>query len=167
LKSKEKEFLALIASNKGIIRKVSRTYMDTPDDQADLEQEIIYQLWKSFDSFQQQSSFSTWMYRVALNTALVFFKKDQKKIVVQEEPPPDMPSDENPTAVKELQLAHFYRAVQKLERIEKALVLLHLENYSHKEIGENLGISEGNARIKLSRAKEKLKTLIKQQGYEF
>jgi len=167
LKSKEKEFLALITSNKGIIRKVSRTYMDTPDDQADLEQEIIYQLWKSFDSFQQQSSFSTWMYRVALNTALVFFKKDRRKIIVQEEPPPDMPSDENPTAVKELQLAHFYRAVQKLERIEKALVLLHLENYSHKEIGENLGISEGNARIKLSRAKEKLKTLIKQQGYEF
>ncbi|GEP90158.1 RNA polymerase sigma-70 factor, ECF subfamily [Chitinophaga terrae (ex Kim and Jung 2007)] len=167
MKSKEKEFLALITSNKGIIRKVSRTYMDTPDDQADLEQEIIYQLWKSFDSFQQQSSFSTWMYRVALNTALVFFKKDRRKIIVQEEPPPDMPSDENPTAVKELQLAHFYRAVQKLERIEKALVLLHLENYSHKEIGENLGISEGNARIKLSRAKEKLKTLIKQQGYEF
>lgn len=167
MKSKEKEFLALITSNKGIIRKVSRTYMDTPDDQADLEQEIIYQLWKSFDSFQQQSSFSTWMYRVALNTALVFFKKDRRKIIVQEEPPPDMPSDENPTAVKELQLAHFYRAVQKLERIEKALVLLHLESYSHKEIGENLGISEGNARIKLSRAKEKLKTLIKQQGYEF
>lgn len=167
MKSKEKEFLALIESNKGIIRKVSRTYMDTPDDQADLEQEIIYQLWKSFSSFQQQSSFSTWMYRVALNTALVFFKKDQKNIIVHKEAPPDIASEENPTAVKELQLAHFYSAVQKLERIEKALVLLHLENYSHKEIGENLGISEGNARIKLSRAKEKLKTLIKQQGYEF
>ncbi|RFS21417.1 RNA polymerase sigma factor [Chitinophaga silvatica] len=167
MNSTENEFLALIESNKGIIRKVSRTYMDTRDDQADLEQEIIYQLWKSYDSFQHQSSFSTWMYRVALNTALVFYKKEKKKLTVDREIPTDIISEENTSAVKDLQLSHFYKAIQKLERIEKALVLLHLENYSHKEIGENLGISEGNARIKLSRAKEKLKTLIKQQGYEF
>ena len=141
--------------------------MDNQDDQADLEQEIIYQLWRSYDSFQQQSSFSTWMYRVALNTALVFYKKDKKKLAINRMLPNDVPSEENLSAVKELQLAHFYKALQKLERMEKALVLLHLENFSHREIGENLGISEGNARIKLSRAKEKLRTIIKQQGYEF
>ena len=141
--------------------------MDDQDDQADLEQEIIYQLWRSYDSFQQQSSFSTWMYRVALNTALVFYKKDKKKLTVNRALPDDVPSEENLSAVKELQLDHFYKALQKLERMEKALVLLHLENFSHREIGENLGISEGNTRIKLSRAKEKLKTIIKQQGYEF
>ena len=141
--------------------------MDNQDDQADLEQEIIYQLWRSYDSFQQQSSFSTWMYRVALNTALVFYKKDKKKLAINRMLPNDVPSEENLSAVKELQLDHFYKALQKLERMEKALVLLHLDNFSHREIGLNLGISEGNARIKLSRAKEKLKTIIKQQGYEF
>ncbi|MGF6927518.1 RNA polymerase sigma factor (sigma-70 family) [Chitinophaga sp. W2I13] len=167
MKNKEKEFLELVEAHKGIIHKISRMYMDAEDDQQDLTQEIIYQLWKSYDSFQHQSRFSTWMYRVALNTALVFFKKEKRKMVVTDTMPEHMAMEENITATKELQLAHFYRAVQKLERLEKALVFLHLENYSHKEIGENLGISEGNARIKLSRAKDKLKELIKKQGYEF
>ncbi|HEY8955312.1 RNA polymerase sigma factor [Chitinophaga sp.] len=167
MKSKEKEFLELVEAHKGIIHKISRMYMDAEDDQQDLAQEIIYQLWKSYDSFQHQSRFSTWMYRVALNTALVFFKKEKRKVSVTDAIPEHIAMEENVTATKELQLAHFYRAVQKLERLEKALVFLHLENYSHKEIGENLGISEGNARIKLSRAKDKLKELIKNQGYEF
>lgn len=167
MKNKEKEFLELVEAHKGIIHKISRMYMDAEDDQQDLTQEIIYQLWKSYDSFQHQSRFSTWMYRVALNTALVFFKKEKRKMVVTDTMPEHIAMEENVTATKELQLAHFYRAVQKLERLEKALVFLHLENYSHKEIGENLGISEGNARIKLSRAKDKLKELIKKQGYEF
>lgn len=167
MKSKEKEFLELVEAHKGIIHKISRMYMDTEDDQQDLTQEIIYQLWKSYDSFQHQSRFSTWMYRVALNTALVFFKKEKRKMSITDAIPEHIAVEENVTAAKELQLVHFYRAVQKLERLEKALVFLHLENYSHKEIGENLGISEGNARIKLSRAKDKLKELIKKQGYEF
>lgn len=167
MKNKEKEFLEQMEAHKGIIHKISRMYMDAEGDQQDLTQEIIYQLWKSYDSFQQQSQFSTWMYRVALNTALVFFKKEKKKMSVTDTMPEHLAMEENVTATKELQLAHFYRAVQKLERLEKALVFLHLENYSHKEIGENLGISEGNARIKLSRAKDKLKELIKKQGYEF
>jgi len=158
LNTKEKAFLELIEAHKGIIHKISKMYMDTAEDQQDLFQEIIYQLWKSYDSFQQQSKFSTWMYRVALNTAVVFFKKETRKI---------NGSAESSFAVRELQLAHFYKAVQKLERIEKALIFYHLENYSHKEIGENLGISEVNARVKLSRAKTKLKELIKLQGYEF
>ncbi|SHM09821.1 RNA polymerase sigma-70 factor, ECF subfamily [Chitinophaga jiangningensis] len=165
MKTKEKVFLELIEQHKGIIHKISRMYMDTKDDQDDLAQEIILQLWKSYDNFRQQSNFSTWMYRVALNTALVFFKKDQRKPITTDAVP-DIPADEA-SNTKELQLAHFYQAVQKLERLEKALIFYHLENYSHREIGENLGITEGNARTKLNRAKTKLKELIKQQGYGF
>jgi RNA polymerase sigma-70 factor (ECF subfamily) len=167
LNNKEKVFLELIEAHKGIIHKISKMYMDTAEDQQDLFQEIIYQLWKSYDSFQQQSKFSTWMYRVALNTAVVFFKKETRKINGSAAIPENMAMEESTFAAKELQLAHFYKAVQKLERIEKALIFYHLENYSHKEIGENLGISEVNARVKLSRAKTKLKELIKLQGYEF
>ena len=137
------------------------------EDQQDLFQEIIYQLWKSYDSFQQQSKFSTWMYRVALNTAVVFFKKENRKINGSAEMPENIAMEESPAATKELQLTHFYSAVQKLGRIVKAMIFYHLGNYSHREIGENLGISEVNARVKLSRAKTKLKELIKLQGYEF
>lgn len=151
--------------HKGIIHKISRMYMDTKDDQADLAQEIILQLWKSYDNFRHQSSFSTWMYRVALNTALVFFRKDQQQPATTDAVP-EMPADET-SHTRELQLAHFYQAVQKLERLEKAIIFYHLENYSHREIAENLGITEGNARIKLNRAKTKLKALIQQQGYDF
>lgn len=167
MNTKEQAFLELIEAHKGIIHKISKMYMDTVEDQQDLFQEIIYQLWKSYDSFQQQSRFSTWMYRVALNTAVVFFKKGTRKINGSAEMPEHIAMEESTAATKEQQLAHFYKAVQKLERIEKALIFYHLENYSHKEIGENLGISEVNARVKLSRAKTKLKELIKLQGYEF
>ncbi|NQX41978.1 RNA polymerase sigma-70 factor, ECF subfamily [Pedobacter steynii] len=168
MKTKEKVFLGEIETHKGIIHKISRMYMDDEDDQKDLFQEIICQLWKSYDSFNHQSKFSSWMYRVALNTAIVFFKKDKRKqdvyanILAEEI---EIPSNEAET--KEIQLAHFYKALQKLDKIEKALMFYFLENYSHKEIGNNLGITEGNARVKLNRAKNKLKELIKKQGYEF
>jgi len=92
LKSREKEFLDLIETHKGIIHKISKMYMDAEDDQQGLTQEIIYQLWKSFDSFRQQSRFSTWMYRLALNTALVFFKKEKKKVAVTDMMPEHMAS---------------------------------------------------------------------------
>ncbi|MCW3467866.1 RNA polymerase sigma factor [Chitinophaga nivalis] len=167
MKNKEKAFLDLIEQHKGIIHKISKMYMDAPDDQQDLMQEIIYQLWKSYDSFHGQSSFSTWMYRVALNTAIVFLKKEKRQLPTTDTIPEHLPMEDSGHATKELQLAHFYKAVQKLERLEKALVFYHLENYSHREIAENLGITEVNARTKLNRAKHKLKELIKQQGYEF
>lgn len=165
---KEKEFLALVEKHKGIIHKISKMYMDNGDDQKDLFQEIILQLWKSYDSYNNQSQFSTWMYRVALNTAILYFKKDKRKPDTAFESIPDnIPVLDDEAETKELQLAHFYKALQKLDKVEKALVFYHLENYSHKEIGENLGISEGNARVKLNRAKNRLKELIKEQGYEF
>ncbi|MNJ97141.1 ECF RNA polymerase sigma factor SigW [compost metagenome] len=167
MKTREKEFLDQVETHKGIIHKISRMYMDDDDDQKDLFQEIICQLWKSYDSFNHQSKFSSWMYRVALNTAIVYFKKQKRKedayaTIAQEI---EVPTDDAET--KEIQLAHFYKALQQLDKIEKALMFYFLEDYSHKEIGENLGISEGNARVKLNRAKNKLKELIKKQGYEF
>jgi RNA polymerase sigma factor (sigma-70 family) len=167
LKTREKEFLEQIETHKGIIHKISKMYMDDEDDQKDLFQEIICQLWKSYDSFNHQSKFSSWMYRVALNTAIVYFKKQKRKedlyaTIGQEI---EIPTDDAET--KELQIAHFYKALQQLDKIEKALMFYFLEDYSHREIGVNLGISEGNARVKLNRAKNKLKELIKKQGYEF
>ena len=165
MKEKEKEFLNRIESHKGILYKVSKMYMDNYDDQQDLFQEIICQLWKSYDSFRNESQFSTWMYRVAVNTAIVFLKKEKRKVDKYEIASENIKDDEGDSHIKESQLDHFYKAVQKLEKIDKAIIFYQLEGFSHKEIGDNLGISEGNARVKLNRAKDKLKEIIKKQGY--
>lgn len=141
--------------------------MDNYDDQQDLFQEIICQFWKAYDSFRNESQFSTWMYRVAVNTAIVFLKKDKKKVDKYAIASENIKEEETDSHIKESQIEHFYKAVQKLEKIDKAIIFYQLEGFSHKEIGENLGISEGNARVKLNRAKEKLKEIIKNQGYGF
>ncbi|WP_428230925.1 RNA polymerase sigma factor [Flavobacterium sp.] len=167
MKEKEQEFLKRIESHKGILYKVSKMYMDNPYDQQDLFQEIVCQLWKSYDSFRNESQFSTWMYRVAVNTAIVFLKKEKRKVDKYEIASENIKDDEGDSHIKESQIDHFYKAVQKLEKIDKAIIFYQLEGFSHKEIGENLGISEGNARVKLNRAKEKLKEIIKNQGYGF
>ena len=167
MKEKETAFLHRIDKHKGILYKVSKMYMDTSDDQQDLFQEIICQLWKSYDSFRNESQFSTWMYRVAINTAIVFLKKEKRKVDKYDIPSENIKEEDCDSAEKESQLEHFYKAVQKLEKIDKAIIFYQLEGFSHREIGENLGISEGNARVKLNRAKEKLKAIIKNQGYGF
>ncbi|MCL9803917.1 RNA polymerase sigma factor [Flavobacterium amniphilum] len=165
--SKEKEFLTRIESHKGILHKVSKMYMDNPDDQDDLFQEIICQLWKAYDSFKGESQFSTWMYRVAINTSIVFLKKEKRKIDKYEIASENIKEEDCDAYIKESQIEHFYKAVQKLDKIDKAIIFYQLEGFSHREIAENLGISEGNARVKLNRAKEKLKEIIKNQGYGF
>lgn len=140
-------------------------YMDNPDDQQDLFQEMVCQLWKSYDSFRNESQFSTWMYRVAVNTAIVFFKKEKRKVPVSSLTSDNIKEEVDDSHIKEAQITHFYRAVNQLDKIEKALVFYHLEGYSHKEIGTNMGISEGNARVKLNRTKNKLKQIIEKQQY--
>ena len=167
MQTQEQLFLTLIEQHKGIIYKVSRMYVDEAEDVKDLSQEIILQLWKSYGTFRTQSAFSTWMYRVALNVAITFLKKGARKIDSTGYQPELEIEDVNTAPQKEHQLNYFYKAVQELSQIEKALIFLFLEGQSHKDIGYNLGISEGNARVKLSRTKDKLQQIIKKNGYEF
>ncbi len=167
MKQKEQAFLAHINQHKGVLYKVSKMYMDNTEDREDLFQEIILQLWKSYENFKGNSEFSTWMYRVALNTAIVYLKKDKKKSsIVAYETSMDIAVEEY-SQEKDTQLQYFYKAVQELNSIEKAIIFLFLEGLSHKEIGKNLGLSEVNARVKLSRTKEKLQKIIQAKGYEF
>ena len=167
MQTKEQEFLTKIEVHKGILHKVSKMYMDNRDDQQDLFQEIVCQLWKSYDSFRNESQFSTWMYRVAINTAIVFFKKEKRKVPTTEILSENIRDIDDDSDLKEIQINHFYEAVNQLDKIEKALIFYQLEGYSHKEIGQNLGISEGNARVKLNRTKNKLREIIEKQGYGF
>ncbi len=163
----EQEFLTAINKHKGILYKVSRMYFDTPEDQQDLFQEIILQLWKSLGTFKGDSEFSSWMYRVALNTAIVFFKKEKRKPDKYNSTKNEPIAYENYCNEKDQQLACFYKAVKELNKIEKALILQFIDGLSGKEIADNLGLSEGNVRVKINRTKTKLKKIIKNQGYEF
>ncbi|MFK8037531.1 MAG: RNA polymerase sigma factor [Crocinitomicaceae bacterium] len=164
---KEKEFIALIKPHKGILVKVSKIYMDTQSDQEDMQQEILFQLWKSYPNFKGNSQFSSWMYRVSVNTAITFFKQKKKRpfsVLLTEK---QYEKAEEIDTTKNEQLDHFYRAVRTLNEIEKALILYSVEGYSQKEIAKQLGLSEVNTRVKLKRTKDKLRTIIKTQGYEF
>lgn len=162
----EKEFLVKIEFHKGIIYKVCRIYFENNDDRDDLFQEIILQTWKSLSSFEGKSQFSTWLYRIAINTAIVYFKKEKKIADVVKEQDVTIIHDDD-TTDKELQLAHFYKAVYQLDKIEKAIILQYIDGLSGDDISKNLGISAVNTRVKLNRTKTKLQEIIKKQGYEF
>lgn len=163
---KEKEFLEKIEKHKGMIFKISKMYLENQEDREDLFQEIILQLWKSYQAFEGKSQFSTWLYRVSLNTAITFLKRDKKRMD-KNELHENIDIEDEQNTDKELQTEFLYKAVQELNPIEKALIFLFLEGQNHKQISENMGITEVNARVKLNRTKEKLQQIIKNYGYEF
>lgn len=159
--NKERIFLSHLEKHKGILHKVASTFMDTAEDREDLHQEIIIQLWKSYASFKGDSQFSTWMYRVAVNTAITFFKKEKRRSKTFAESSAPELADEEYSPDRDRQLEIFYKAVHELNQIEKALIFYFMEGLSHKETAQQLGISEGNVRVKLNRTKEKLQKIIK------
>ncbi|UUC44141.1 RNA polymerase sigma factor [Flavobacterium cerinum] len=163
----ETHFIDLIEKHKGILCRIVQLYAYNREDREDLQQDIIIQLWKSYPSFRGESKFSTWMYRVAVNTSITYIKQEKRKPKANytENFPEirDTPYNDE----KDIQSKAFFEALQTLKPIEKALMFLYLENLSHRKIGENLGISEGNARVKLSRVKEKLQIILKKNGHEF
>ncbi|WP_321997948.1 sigma-70 family RNA polymerase sigma factor [Draconibacterium orientale] len=157
----EKEFLHIIRKNQGIIHKVCNIYCDTEDDRNDLFQEIVVQLWKSYPNFRRESKVSTWMYRVALNTAITSFKKSKRR--------PDQSSltyenfqieDERYDTETEENIKVLHKAIQQLTGIEKSIVLLYLENKKYEEIAEITGITQNYVRVKMNRIKRKLKKLM-------
>ncbi|MEZ5104879.1 MAG: sigma-70 family RNA polymerase sigma factor [Draconibacterium sp.] len=157
----EKEFLQIIKSNQGIIHKVCNIYCDDQEDRNDLFQEIVAQLWKSFPSFRNESKFSTWMYRVALNTAITTFKKEKRR--------PDQNQltyenfqikDENYNSETEENIKHLHRAVSQLTGVEKSIILLFLEDKKYEEIAEITGITQNYVRVKMNRIKKKLKKFM-------
>ncbi len=162
MSQKEKDFSELIKIHQGLIIKVSRMYTNTLEDEQDLFQEIVLQLWRSFDSFNGQSKISTWMYRVSLNTAITLFRKSSKSPKTNElnEGFYNTPEDNQNEQRQQIEL--LYKVIKKLPEVERAIVMMYLDELSYKEIAETLGITEVNARVKMNRLKKTLKTLMEQ-----
>lgn len=150
-----------LEDNQNIVHKVCSLYTNNRDAHKDLFQEITIQLWKAYPKFRGESKFSTWMYRVALNTAITLYRKSKKRLRTQDYDDfiYKIKSDEY-DETQEQQLKLMYNAVKQLGDIDKALVFLFLEDKDYSEISETLGISEVNARVKMNRIKKKLRTII-------
>jgi RNA polymerase sigma-70 factor (ECF subfamily) len=160
----EKDFIDLLNKNQRIIYKICNLYMDNAVDKEDLFQEITLQAWKSFGSFRGDAQFSTWLYRIALNTAITFFRKEKRKIpVLNTETLPELTDEQNDI---ENRIKAMYQAIGDLSKIDKALVMLYLEDYSYIEIGDILGITPNNVAVKMNRIKLKLKEQT-QKHYQF
>lgn len=157
----QKEFLEKIEKHKGIIYKISKMYMDDQSDREDLFQEIIYQVWKAYSTFRGDSEFSTWLYRIALNTDIMFLRSEKRRSFITNDDFSDYRiKNEEYDDEKEENLLKMYSAINKLNPIDKAFIFYYLENFSGKQIAEQMGISEGNVRVKMNRAKNKLKELL-------
>ena len=157
----EQNFVELLEQHQNIVHKVCRLYTNNYDAHNDLFQEITIQLWKAFPKFRGDSKFSTWMYRVGLNTAITLYRKSKRTINTQQFDTVQFKiSAEEYDSTEEDQLKLLYNAVHQLNDIEKALVFLYLEDKNYKEISETMGITEVNARVKMNRVKTKLKTIL-------
>jgi len=159
-------FVAMLKENKGILIKVIRAYCKNKHDWRDLEQEIIIQLWKSFKNYDATYRLSTWLYRISLNVAISHYRKTRKhqhytnlNEAVFEIADDD--TNEKEHHGKEL----LYSFVKTLDVLNKALIILHLEDHTNKEIADLLGISESNVSTKLNRIKNKFKYITQNNEY--
>lgn len=154
---KKSRFISVVKEHEGLIYKVATLYTNTPTDREDLTQEIVYQLWKSFDSFNEQSKLSTWIYRVAMNTAIYNLKSSKRQVVTvsfdaDSERFADLDDGSDEARIKLL-----YASIQRLDLLEKGIILLYLEGKKHQEIADIVGISLSNVGTRIARIKEKLK----------
>lgn len=162
-----KDFIDLLNEHQNIIHKICNMYRFTVEEREDLFQEISIQLWKAYPKFKGNSKFSTWMYRVGLNTAITLYRKEQKKIKTSSLDADTYLFYENEyDSSVDTKLKWLLEKLSSFSAIDKALVLLYLEDKNYNEIGETLGISNGNVRVKMNRIKKKLKSMLNNEGYE-
>jgi RNA polymerase sigma factor (sigma-70 family) len=160
-KELEAEFLSDFEKNQNIAHKICRMYTTDQEAHNDLFQEITIQLWKNYSKFRGDAKFSTWMYRVALNTAISLYRKSTKSIKTDDFSNVAFRiSSTEYDETEEKQLEALYKAIHQLNDIDKALIFLYLEDKNFHEIAETLGISNVNVRVKMNRAKEKLKSIL-------
>ena len=160
-KELENKFVKELQSNQGIIHKICRAYTKGEAQHKDLFQEISIQLFRAYPKFRGEAKFSTWMYRVAINTAISLYRKSKRQVQTSElfDNLKELEYKEYDDT-KDRQVDLLYEAINQLNDIERALVLMYLDEKPYMEISSILGITEVNARVKMNRAKKKLKNIL-------
>ena len=156
---KKDKFISVIKKNRNLIFKICYSYCHDPEDRKDLEQEILIQLWKSFEKFDGRVKISTWFYRIALNTAISFYRNNNKhrnNMLAIDESIISLSSLEYDLELNE-NINLLYQFINKLNKMDKALILLYLEENKYKDIADILGITETNVATKINRIKMALK----------
>jgi RNA polymerase sigma-70 factor (ECF subfamily) len=149
------EFMDLLVANERLIRKVCHLYMDDPSERDDLFQEIVCQAWRSYPNYRRDAKFTTWLYRVSLNTAISHFRRKSRRRQVEAEGfRREQTLAEDPYA-RDVEV--MYRAIGRLSKVDKALVLLYLEDRSYDEMAEIMGMTATNVGVRLNRIRKKLK----------
>jgi RNA polymerase sigma-70 factor, ECF subfamily len=162
----QETFIGLVNENRGILYKICRMYGATEPDRQDLFQEMVIQLWRSYPTFRGDARFSTWLYRIALNTAISDLRKQRRRPAsIDPDLLPNQLQDIQYSSDKEEQLQQLYSAIDRLTELEKALTMLYLEDKSYQEMEEILGISQNNLRVKMNRIKDKLRKMTKEAVY--
>lgn len=156
-KELEREFMDQIIQNENIVHKICNIYAPSYEERQDLKQEIIYQLWRSYPSFRGESKFQTWMYKVALNTAIYYRKS--KIHVTSDLSDVEIEDDEGWKDLEE-RLRQLYQAIRTLNQLDRAIIFLYLEKHNYEQIGEITGISTKNVSVRLVRIREKLRVTI-------
>lgn len=152
-------YLDIIERHKGIVFKVARSYCSNEFDREDLVQEILAQIWRSLDTYNDSFKITTWMYRVALNVAISFYRKDKTTAYKHTEMEDKLLSyDMEAERENEQSLNELYTFINKLSGADKAVLLMYLEGESQSEIAANLNITVSNVSTKIGRIKQKLKT---------
>lgn len=157
----EQEFVKKVTESQEIVHKVCGMYCDNEEDKKDLLQEILIQLWKSYPSFRGDSKFSSWMYRVSLNVAISNLRKSKTKKEDSTLPESfDNISREGEEQSLSLEKGLLRDAIEQLNEIEKAIMVLYLEEKPNDEIADIMGISQNNVRVKMTRIRTKLKETL-------
>jgi RNA polymerase sigma factor (sigma-70 family) len=160
----QQEFVQQVYNSQGILFRICSVYARDAESRNDLRQEMLLQLWRSYPSFRGESTFSTWMYRVALNTALMNFRKEKREhqsLPIDNIPVSEIPREENEDneGVRLL-----YACIQELPALDRAIVLLHLEERTNEEIARILGVNPGNVSVRLVRLKARLRRALEERG---
>jgi len=154
-------YTSQILPHAAIIIKICRAYSNSQEDFEDYYQEVCLQIWRSRNNFSGKSEWSTWIYRVSLNVCLTLLKKDKKNAntFVSDAIQKDV-QDDNQAFFKEASLNELYNAIKQLNEINRAIILLYLEEKSYQEIASIMGMNANTIGVRINRIKEQLKKLV-------
>lgn len=161
----KKEFIKLIQQNQGLINSLCNVYYNSEEDRKDCRQDIILQLWRAYPSFRNESKISTWMYKVALNTILSKSKQEKRRVSTAPFSCTDLNTLAAP-AFADDEVQQLQQAISLLQDIDKAIVILYLEGYSHREIAATLCLTETNISTRFSRIKIQLQRIFNTKQHE-